>query len=690
MRNKEIKDTLKLFVGSIAVILVTLGFAFLIIRILVDDSFPFIDFAPLLIYIAMMGIAFYLGISLFAEEKSERAFEYLFSLKCSRGNILFYKIMPRLIALLGFLAIYVLLSVIISPFPVPAGWMITILLYFSLFLSATFLSLLHRNHVTNLVYALGIYMIIYGIFALVILQFQDSGIRVISAIIPVVVIIIFIISLLIFITFWHHFKKADLGNLTGLFGRSIFSCLKVIGIPMMVLLILWIVINRLDAPKIKGEFSLPRPTPAHFGKYNGFYRLWTLSEAPRVDVESDRTVMKYRHLFDPRFDNDKYLQSWDHKAYRETYRQYLYRRNAILKERVHALDINIKPDVSLAREIDISRDRVLKLRDEYSVFLERYQKLLECRIFQDMTLPRHYSPIPNLLAWLHVSKLYDWLTVLEGLEGNWEPAVDRLIKHIDFVKRALKGTRVLLINLVAKGVMRYSLQCLASLMNQRECPKEVFQMVLTRLSPITIKEMGTKKAFQADYLSLADFIDKKHYLSSENLILKIISALFFQRNRTKKYFFEPYQEMIALEKQPPYQWKTGLGEIRKKYSKKKKGFFRWIQNPCGKFIAEKIAIPNLLSVIHKTYHTKTLIDMIRISAELHLRFDPDQPLDNILRGLDTYKVNDPCSGKPYIWNGKKQILYSLGVDRDDDGGRFSYNTYYDTDYILPVILNKKN
>ncbi|MCK4944370.1 MAG: hypothetical protein KAS65_12380, partial [Candidatus Aminicenantes bacterium] len=72
-----------------------------------------------------------------------------------------------------------------------------------------------------------------------------------------------------------------------------------------------------------------------------------------------------------------------------------------------------------------------------------------------------------------------------------------------------------------------------------------------------------------------------------------------------------------------------------------------------------------------------------------LYYQPGTPVRQILKGLESYKTVDPCSGSPYIWNSEKQILYSLGVDRDDDGGTYSYNTYYDTDYILPVILSPR-
>ena len=686
MLNKEIKDTLILLAGSIGMMLFTMGFAFLMIRSLVDNTFPFADFAPLLIYVAMMGVSFYLGISLFAEEKSERSFEYLFSLKYSRGRILLNKILPRLIALLVVIGLYALLSSIIRPFPVPSGWLITFLLYASLFLSAASMSLLHRNHITNLVYALGIYMFLYGIFAIFIIQLRGLGTDIIFSIIRILLVIVLLISLFIFLAFWHHFRKVDLGNYRRLFGKSIVSSLKFVGIPLFALLLIWILINRFDATEIEGEFKLAEKSTTHYNKDNGFYRLWSLSEAPRINVDSDRVVLKYRRLFDPAFDNEKYLQAWDHKAYREGYARYHRLRVSILQDTVHSLDWNIRPRNSLAREIFNSRIRIFKLRDEFTVFLDRYDRMLESKIFEDITIPRHDSPVPNLLTWFHVSKLHDWLAVLDAREGDWDRAVERLINHIGFAKRALKDSRVLYINLVGKSVMQYSLNCLASLMNRKHCPAQIYTMILDRLQPVSTGEVGSRIAMQADYISMADFIDRNLYRNNDNLVLKVAAALFFQKNRTKKYFFEPYRDIIELENQPPYQWKTGLDELREKYSAPMRGLFRWVVNPYGKFIAENIAIPNLLSVVHKTYHTRTLIDMIRISAELHLNHDPKKPVEEMLPTLNSYKTMDPCSGKPYVWNPEKQVLYSLGVDRDDDGGTYSHNTYYNNDYILPVEL----
>ena len=210
--------------GAILVFAFTGFFSYFLILLIVDETFPIGEYAPLAIYITTMVIAFYMGISLFTEEKNEKTFEYMFSLRYSRLNILTYKIVPRIVALFFFLGLYALLSAILEPFPIPAGWFITIFLYLSIFFSASALSLLHRNHINNIVYALAIYMIIYGIFALFIIQIKESfylqaSIKHIS----IFVFFLFIISVFIFLAFVQHFRKTDLSNLTRIFPAILFK-----------------------------------------------------------------------------------------------------------------------------------------------------------------------------------------------------------------------------------------------------------------------------------------------------------------------------------------------------------------------------------------------------------------------------------------------------------------------------------
>jgi hypothetical protein len=170
---------------------------------------------------------------------------------------------------------------------------------------------------------------------------------------------------------------------------------------------------------------------------------------------------------------------------------------------------------------------------------------------------------------------------------------------------------------------------------------------------------------------------------------KTLLPLFTQKNRTVKYKDEFMLKVIERDKTPPYKWGTGPLKIEKAV----KGWFWWLQNPGGKILFDKYirdSIINLNNVIYKTHLTKTLYDMLRISAELHLNYTPDKPVQEILTGLQTYRtLLDPCSNTPYKWNEDKQLLYSIGADRKDDDGMYDYDKLDDCDYVLPCILYLK-
>jgi hypothetical protein len=117
---------------------------------------------------------------------------------------------------------------------------------------------------------------------------------------------------------------------------------------------------------------------------------------------------------------------------------------------------------------------------------------------------------------------------------------------------------------------------------------------------------------------------------------------------------------------------------------RKGGFFWWLRNPVGKIVLD-MAAANLGAIVFKSHRVKSLYDMTRISAELHLRYDPGKSVQENLNLLATYQTMDPCSGKPYIWNDEKQVLYSVGFDRVDGGGLYDRTTVQ-TDIVLPCVL----
>lgn len=107
----------------------------------------------------------------------------------------------------------------------------------------------------------------------------------------------------------------------------------------------------------------------------------------------------------------------------------------------------------------------------------------------------------------------------------------------------------------------------------------------------------------------------------------------------------------------------------------------------GKTVAA-IAIPSLKTAIYKTTILKSLYDLTRISAELHLRYSPEKSVEDILPQLEAYKTTDPCSGQPYLWNQDKKILYGIGPDRIDNRGHFKYGNFENIDFAIQCVPDR--
>jgi len=687
MLRKEISDTLKLSVGTVFVFFIVVAYAFLLVRLVVDAEFPFSEFLPLMVFITMLGFSFYLGISLFAEEKNQRAFEYLLSLRFTRTRLLWNKLLPRFVALSAAAVLYHILSLFLRPFPVPGGWIVFLAVYMSLFLAAVSMSLVHRSHITTMVYALALFMITYAIFALFTMQFQELDLWG-HAEVKFVAVCLFLVAATAFIGFCLHFRRMDLGNMTRLFLRSVGSAARYLGLPLLVLLIAWIVLNRFDARDPAPGWTMTPSGSPQADQDNGFWHLWTLSERPDLDVESDQQViLKYRRLLDPRFDLDRYVEHYEYWTNKATYRDYAKKRNTILKGHADLLSPwDIRPYRSTA--ITTAREAILRLRRESAVYLDRYDRMLGCDRFEDLTAPRFKSPLPNLLAWMHIAKLYNWLAILAAADGRWEEAEAKLLAHSECLRKAVTHSRLLLVHLVAKGILADTLNTLAVVMNLEGCPERFFRAILGRIPEANIAALGSETAFKADYLAFADYIEKRHFSLSDHWLGRLLGALFLQENRTKGYLHRPYADAIALEKIPPHRWKTNAADWGKRYGRSRQGLLWWIQNPVGKSVADTAAITNLRSVVHKSYNLIAIVDLLRISAEFRLRDDGTTPVETLLEDLTAYRRKDPYSGRSYGWNGERGVLYSHGPDLDDDRGLRSYLPDRDGDLILPVRLQR--
>jgi len=477
--------------------------------------------------------------------------------------------------------------------------------------------------------------------------------------------------------------------------------IKKIGLRILIVLVAlgaaYIGFNQIDAPLARFDVGEELDTSSlqnladsvwdqpSFDKNNGYYRMWSLTEPVDTDIESEELLLKYRRMHDPEFDNDQYIKEWNNdpntwsvngkKYYRGSFQKYIQKRSKILKKNGVFDSWSGSSIRDWTQMILAQKQSVIELKSLYQVFLDRYQKLVDTEIFQDFTIVRYDTTVPNLRGWLQVGRLYNTVHMLDALEGNWERGVSHLLDHIKFTKKTIKTGRTIILNLVGKAMMRESLYGLISLMNEPEFPKALYKKIIDGLPPITYEEYGTKGLTVEAYST--------SQVKKGNLLL--------QKNRTRQYFYDFFAKLVKSEKIPPYRWESHPLEN----NNVKTGWFWWLQNPAGKILfhhkCQKTPEKNnLFVVIYKSYWLKTQYDMTRIAAELHLNYVPGKPAQEILNSLTTYQTwIDPCSGKPYKWDRQKQVLYSFAVDRDDDGGNYDKFTL-NTDTPIPVILYIRN
>lgn len=453
------------------------------------------------------------------------------------------------------------------------------------------------------------------------------------------------------------------------------------------LIVLYIGINLFDEELRPGVYTEKDLLPASFDKSNGYYILWGLSEPGDVDVQSETYTRKIRQLFEPGPQGEMHQGNFNWKDYWRDYKsQFAPYAKAIRK---------IKFPVSFREDwltvIMPQAEAVEKARETCSLVLKRYEDLISAPTFEDFTVLTVDTPIPNLLAWLMTAKLYTAVCTIEAVEGNWEASVQALLRHINFGKKAISHSRLLILNLIGKAVTYISLQGLVSILNHRDCPGSVYSMVLSSMPGLKYEEYGTGNAFIGECLSFFDIIDT---VGSADIIdhhggfhiLQILpGAIFLKKNQTKNYFFDYYSMLIAFEKQDPYQWNRNTYKKAKEFLKAK-GAFWWIRNPLGKIIFD-IAIPNIPLVVFKSYRTRAYYEMTRILAELQMKYSPEKPVEDILKELESYQSLDPCSGKPYVWEPEKKVLYSIGTDGVDNQGVEKLNEEKGSDFVIPVVFH---
>jgi len=436
------------------------------------------------------------------------------------------------------------------------------------------------------------------------------------------------------------------------------------------LLVLFFIFNRFDAPEPPGVFTHGDLVPASFEKNNGFYFIVALGESPGCDVLSEKTTTKYRKLFDPAFDNDRFMKEWDSQEYRKRFLRY---------KRIIRFVNQYRDDwVSHVRS---QKDKIQKVAGQVAFLLDRYQKLVNSDMVRDFTSIGF--PVDND-ALLMVAMFYTSLRIIDFQAGN-PGGIRGILAQIHLSKKLLQSSRSLYLAYTAQRILQQSLMALTSVMNQNQCSPGMISLIFKELTPLTYEEYGIRNAFIGHYLAIEGWIDSlEGYVERGNTVLGkelgYMARAFFQKQRTRNYYFQFISTCIKYEKKPPFRWESPLPEP----GNLQQGFFWWLQNSTGKFLYSKLYNPEFKHDILMSHYTKAIYDMTRICAEPHLNYTGKKPVNDLLKRLKAFQTPDPFSGNSYKWNETKQLLYSVGQDRSDDGGVFKRSKGKGSDIVIPL------
>ncbi len=456
-------------------------------------------------------------------------------------------------------------------------------------------------------------------------------------------------------------------------------------ISAVICIVLFLIVNQIDAPVPPGYFTRQDLNPDYFGKDNGYYIIAAFTEPFDKDPGSEKMINKYRGLFDRKLDNKYYWNLWSWKEYRkDTAKYYKY---------IFFLEQNRKTWIDF---VITEKERIKKTKQDLAVLLKRYRNLIEKKIVSDFT--RYWFRINGKIL-LGIARLFTALEIERFINKNKMKAVHNLLKQVNLGKKIIKNARNLFLNKTGKDILKISIRALINLMNHKTCNKEIYRAISSDLKPLHYADYGSRNSLISYCLRIKGYLEYKTspYYSvdeDENTIQnKIKSAvagvvlLFYQKQRTVNYFFRYVQKCIKNEKKPVYQWDPDF----KRHYNLMSGAFWWVQNGVGKLLFSKHIRPSFYNHLLNSYSLKALYEMAKISAELHYAYKTNKLNENQLKEIIA-KTNDPFCGQAYRMDLKNRIIYSVGFNQRDDGGVFDlqrYPRHNPPDISLPLHIKKK-
>lgn len=473
------------------------------------------------------------------------------------------------------------------------------------------------------------------------------------------------------------------------------------------LLLLIVVLNLTDSPPAAP--AAEGPPPANLGAENGFFLLWGFAEPPGTDLQAGGFRAQVAELVS--------AEPGSRQA-RALFHDWNKRLNAGSRLHWQGTTLAFPPDpaTDVSGHFAARRLELESRLEHFAELQERYRGMLAAARLDDFTPLGGEFPARSLLLATHAARLFAASCALQAVDGRWEEAARGLLQAAATGFRMISGARTLGVNALGKAMVELSLRTLASLLNRASCPPAAVQLVLEGLPPRPAADFGTAavRAFSGlrfaaavdrlkrdqivDPMLLKDyfrdpaafFVVERFVAISQLRVYQAVHAMasfLVKANETTAAMRALWQEVGRLEETPPWRWgKSPL--LGRRSPPVATGPLWWLRNPVGRMMVRSAMpynFPVLQHYVLQSHELRARYELVCLLARARASTPASRvPAAMLLRLLASAPERDPFGGGPYRYAATRRLLYSLGPDRLDDGGREGVETWRDSDLAVPV------
>ncbi|MBC7350386.1 MAG: hypothetical protein H5U05_10495 [Candidatus Aminicenantes bacterium] len=296
-----------------------------------------------------------------------------------------------------------------------------------------------------------------------------------------------------------------------------------------------------------------------------------------------------------------------------------------------------------------------------------------CFQYSDINKPPLERNVPNLSLMIQANRVLIIDALLKAEKGRTDEADEEILHGLQFARLCAQSP--MLINfLVSMANTRMLVHNLNRLVNGRELPAETAARIMKLLDPVWWRK-AMVNAFKAEYsgftLEIYNYILRGEIISGVNSGWCDRAFYWLIRPVLKSeviWVARHYQEMIE-----------SAGESFYRNEKTRQWQGQEIKVPAQYRLAGLI-LPNLYTIILKEATLEAYLEAARtgiackIYQQQHRKY-PDS-ISELMPDFLAAEPLDPFTGQPLVYKVKGDgfIVYSLGSNKKDDGGRMSMMT----------------